>query len=129
MSPKVRQILYTLGVVVFAALTVLSTFKVIDPTTAASVSAALTSVLGLFGVTVAGTAAYNTTKQINQGAFDPAPEMSPADSVVNGVQAVLQAKEQAENELRRVQDAITGVVEDIPVLGPLATQILDQLQR
>jgi predicted RecA/RadA family phage recombinase len=129
MKPKARQILYVVGVVVFAALTVLSTFKVIDPDTAAVVSAALTSVLGLFGVTLAGTAAYNTGKQINDGVFEKAPELSPADSVVNGVQAVLEAKQRAEQELERVQDAITGVIDDIPVLGPLAQQVLDQLKR
>ena len=128
MKPKFRQLLYTLGVVVFAVLTVMSTFKVIDPDTAASVSAALTSVLGLFGVTVAGTAAYNTGKQINNGTFDEVPEVSPADSVVNGVQAVLEAKKNAERELSRVQDAISGVIDDIPVLGPLASQVFDQLK-
>jgi hypothetical protein len=129
MTPKVRQILYVVGVVVFAALTVLSTFKIIDPDTAASVSAALTSVLGLFGVTVAGTAAYNTSKQRHDGTFDPAPEVSPADVVVNGVQAVLQAKQDAERELEKVQEAITGAISDIPVLGPLASQVLEQLKR
>lgn len=128
MKPKFRQVLYTLGVVVFAVLTVMSTFKLIDPDTAASVSAALTSVLGLFGVTVAGTAAYNTGKQINNGTFDELPEVSPADSVVNGVQAVLEAKKNAERELSRVQDAISGVIDDIPVLGPLASQVFDQLK-
>lgn len=128
MKPKFRQVLYTLGVVVFAVLTVMSTFKLIDPDTAASVSAALTSVLGLFGVTVAGTAAYNTGKQINNGTFDEVPEVSPADSVVNGVQAVLEAKKNAERELSRVQDAISGVIDDIPVLGPLASQVFDQLK-
>jgi hypothetical protein len=128
MKPKFRQVLYTVGVVVFAVLTVMSTFKWIDPNTAASVSAALTAVLGLFGVTVAGTAAYNTGKQINNGTFDEVPEVSPADSVVSGVQAVLEAKKNAERELSRVQDAISGVIEDIPVLGPLANQVFDQLK-
>ena len=129
MSPKFRQILYTLGVVIFAGLTVMSTFKVIDPNTAASVSAALTSVLGLFGVTVAGTAAYNTGKQIHDGTFEPTPEVTPADQVVSGVTAVLEAKRNAERELERVQEAISGVVADIPVLGPLASQVLDQLSN
>lgn len=129
MKPKFRQYLYVFGVVVFAALTVASTFRVIDPTVAASVSAAVTAVLGLFGVTVAGTAAYNTNKQRQDGMFDATPVSSPADQVVNGVAAVLEAKENAERELQRVQDAITGVVTDIPVLGPLASQVLDQLKR
>lgn len=129
MTPKIRQLLYVVGVVVFAALTVLSTFKVIDPAAAASVSAALTSVLGLFGVTVAGTAAYNTNKQIHEGTFDPAPQVSPADAVVNGVQAVIEAKANAQREADRVADAISGLAKDVPVLGPLASQILDQIRK
>lgn len=126
MSPKAREILYTVGVVVFAALAVLSTFRVIDPDTAASVSAALTSVLGLFGVTVAGTAAYNTNKQRKEGAFDPA---SPVDQVVQGVNQVIAAKQTAEVELKKVQEALTGLVDDVPVLGPLAAEALDQILK
>lgn len=124
MPPKVRQLLYVLGVVVFAGLTVLSTFKVIDPNTAASVSAALTSVLGLFGVTVAGTAAYNTNKQINGGTFD---SVDPADQVVNGINAVIVQQQQAQQATDRVKNALNDAVKDIPVLGPLAQQAMNSL--
>lgn len=124
MTPKVRQILYTAGVVAFAALTVLSTFKIIDPNTAASVSAALTTILGLFGVTVSGTAAYNVTKQTKSGAFD---SVSPADQVVNGINAVIAQAEAAKADVDRVKDAVTTAVKDVPVLGPLAQQALDSL--
>lgn len=124
MPPKVRQLLYVFGVVVFAALTVLSTFKVIDPNTAASVSAALTSVLGLFGVSVAGTAAYNTNKQINRGTFD---DVDPADQVINGINAVRNQQQAAQNAADRVKDALSEAVSDIPVLGSLAKQAIDSL--
>lgn len=128
MSPKIREILYVIGVVVFAALTVLSTFKIIDPNTAASVSAALTSVLGLFGVTVAGTAAYNVNKQKNNGAFE---EHSPADQVVNGINAVLNQAQNAQAEVERVKEAVITAVNDVPIigatLGPLAQQAIDKL--
>lgn len=127
MTPKVRQYLYVFGVVVFAALTVASTFKVIDPNVAASVSAAVTAVLGLFGVTVAGTAAYNTNKQRNDGTFDRVGPQDPADMVVNGIEAVLQAQREAEANVDRVKEAVTTAVKDVPVLGPLASQALDQI--
>lgn len=125
MTPKVRQILYVVGVVAFALLTVLSATKVIDGQTAASVSAALTAVLGLFGVTVSGVAYNAVSKQQNNGAFDPPP--SPADQVVNGINAVLAQAEQAQAEVDRVKEAVSTAVADVPILGPLAQQALDRL--
>lgn len=124
MKPKARQILYTAGVVAFACLTVLSTFKVIEPDVAANVSAAVTTVLGLFGVTVSGTAAYNVTKQAKNGAFD---EVSPADKVVNSINEVLVQAQTAQAEVERVKDAVSQAVKDVPVLGPLAQQAIDSL--
>ena len=124
MTPKVRQILYTFGVVVFAVLTVASTFKIIDPDVAASVSAAVTAVLGLFGVTVAGTAAYNINKQQKDGSFD---DQDPADVVVQGIDAVLKAQQEAQSQVDRVRDAVSSAVKDVPVLGPLAKEALDRL--
>jgi hypothetical protein len=126
MPPKVRQILYVVGVVVFAALTVLSTFKVIDPNTAASVSAALTSVLGLFGVTVAGTAAYNVNKQQKNGSFD---SVEPADQIINGINEVRAQQQAAQEAADRVKDALSAAVKDIPVLGPLAQQAINSLPK
>lgn len=126
MPPKVRRILYVIGVVAFAALTILSTFKIIEPGTAASVSAALTSVLGLFGVTVAGTAAYNTGKQIHNGAFD---EVDPADQVINGINAVRSQQQAAQEAADRVKDALSTAVKEIPVLGPLAQQAINSLPK
>jgi glucan phosphoethanolaminetransferase (alkaline phosphatase superfamily) len=124
MTPKVRQILYAAGLVAFALLTVLSALRVIDENTAASVSAALTAVLGLFGVTVSGTAAWAVTKQQHAGAFD---EHSPADQVVNGINAVLNQANTAQADVERVKEAVSAAVNHIPVLGPLAQQALDNL--
>jgi glucan phosphoethanolaminetransferase (alkaline phosphatase superfamily) len=121
MSPKIRQYLYVFGVVAFASLTVLSTLKIIDPNTAASVSAALTSVLGLLGISVASTAAYNINKQKKNGAFD---SIDPAEQVINGINAVIDQQQQAQNAADRVKNALNDAVKDIPVLGPLAQQAM-----
>lgn len=130
MSPKLRQLLYAAGVAAFALLTVLSTFRVIDENTAASISAALTAVLGLFGVTISGTAAWAVTKQQQAGAFDA---HSPADQVVSGINAVIAQAQNAQAEIERVKDAVTSAVDQVPVLGPvlgpLAQQALDSLPK
>lgn len=126
MAPKARQLLYVFGVVAFAALTVLSTFKVIEPEAAASVSAALTSVLGLFGVSVAGTAAYNINKQTKNGSFD---NLDPADQVINGINAVVNQQQAAQQAADRVKEAFNNAVKDIPVLGPLAQQAINSLPK
>lgn len=126
MTPSIRKYLYAFGVVVFAALTVLSTFRIIDPNTAASVSAALTSVLGLFGVTGFGVAAYNTNKQINDGQFE---SVSPADKVIQGINDVVAQAESAKSDVERVKEAVSSVTRDIPILGPLAKQALDSLPK
>jgi glucan phosphoethanolaminetransferase (alkaline phosphatase superfamily) len=125
MTPRVRQILYVAGVVAFALLTVLSATRVIDGETAASVSAALTAVLGLFGVTVSGTAYAAVTRQQHNGAFDP--PASPADQVVNGINRVIEQANVAQADIERVKEAVNTAVQDVPILGPLAQQAIDQL--
>lgn len=128
-TPKIREILYAFGLLAFAVLTVLSTLRIIDGTVAASVSAALTAILGLFGVTVSGTAAYQVRKQIKTGTFEAT---DPADQVIRGVNAVVEQAQMAQSEVNRVTQVLTDAVEDatrIPVLGPLAKQALDMLNR
>lgn len=130
MTPKLRQILYVIGLVSFTGLTVLSTFKIIDPNTAANVSAALTAILGVFGVTGFGVAANAVTKQMNKGAFD---DVSPADQVLNGLNAVIANAQTAQTDVDRVKEAVETAVQNVPVigpvLGPLAQQALDSLPK
>ena len=115
MPAKVRQLLYVVGVVVFAALSVLSTFKVIDPDVAASVSAGVTAILGLFGVTVAGTAAYTINKQRHDGTIVEPSKPDIGDLI--------------QQELdKRLQQAGAPAIRDVPVLGPLAQEVLDRLK-
>ncbi len=126
MTPRFRQVLYALGLVIFAVLTLLSTLRIIDDAVAASVSAAVTAILGLFGVTVSGTAAWAVTKQQKSGAFT---EHSPADQVVSGINAVIAQAQHAQAEVDRVKDAVSTAVAEVPVLGPLAKQAIDSLPK
>ena len=126
MTPKFRQILYVLGLIAFTGLTLLSTFHVLDPGVAANVSAVLTTVLGLFGVTISGVAGYNVTKQVQNGTLAPS---APADQVINGIDAVVAQAQHAQSEVERVKNAVSNAVKDVPVLGPLAQQALDALPK
>jgi hypothetical protein len=129
MTPKFRQILYVIGVVAFAGLTLLSTFHILDPNVAASVSAALTTVLGLFGVTISGVAGYNVTKQVRNGTITPNTPAAPADQAISGLDAVIAQAQHAQAEVERVKNAIGEAVQNVPILGPLATQALNTLPK
>ena len=128
LPPKARLALYTVGVLVFAVVSVLSLFKVIDPAVAANVSAQLVSVLGLFGITIAGTAAYNVSKQQQDGTFDQEP-LSPADKIHTGLSEVLDQKAAADAAVETVKNIVIEKSRELPVLGPLAEQILSQLTK
>lgn len=124
MSPKFRQTVYSLGAIATSVLTLLSVWRVLDPNTASSVSAGLAALLSLFGVGAAGTAAVMTGQQRKDGTFE---HPSPADQVVNGIQAVLEAQKKAQEEVERVKEAVSDAVGTVPVLGPLAKEALDQI--
>jgi malonyl CoA-acyl carrier protein transacylase len=112
-----------------ALLGVLSLWQIIDPNTASVVNAGLAGVLSLLGAGAAGTAVVAVNKQRHDGTFDPAPEVDPAQVVVNGVKAALEAKDTADRELARIQEAITGAIENVPVLGPLASEVLERVTK
>ena len=129
MTPKFRQILYVVGLIAFTGLTLLSTFHILDPNVAASVSAALTTILGLFGVTISGVAGYHVSKQVQNGSFTPTAPAAPADQAISGLDAVIAQAQHAQAEVERVKSAVTQAVKDIPVLGPLAQQAMDSLPK
>lgn len=125
MTPKIRQTIYAVGAIATSLLTLLSVWRILDPATASTINAALAGLLSLLGVGAAGTAAVVTKKQRHDGTFDGPPD--PADAVVNGIEAVLKAKQEAEAQVDRVRDAVSNAVKDVPVLGPLAQEALDRL--
>lgn len=126
MTPKARQTIYAVGTIATAILGLLSLWKVLDPGTASTLNAALTGLLSLLGVGAAGTAAVVTNKQRHEGMFD---KQAPADIVVNAIQAVTDAKVQAERDATRVAEAVAGFTKEVPVLGPLASEILEQIRK
>lgn len=130
MTPKIRQSLYAVGTIATSVLSLLAVWKVLDPSTASTLSAGLTALLSLVGVGAAGTAAVITGKQRKDGTFE---SLSPADQVVDGINGVIAQAEAARQDFERVKEAVTAVaidaVDDVPVVGSLAAEILQQLNR
>lgn len=130
MTPKIRQSLYQVGVIATSLLSLLALWKVIDPAAASFLNTGLLAVLSLLGVGATGTAAVITGRQRKDGTFDA---LSPADQVVNGINGVIAQAEAARQDFDKVKDAVSSVVidavEDVPVVGSLAAEILQQLNR
>lgn len=124
LTPKIRTILYAVGLLATGTLTMLSVFRIIEPGAASTISAQIAAFLGIFGVGATGTAAVITNRQRKDGTFD---QPDPADVVVNSIEAVLAAQQHAQANVERVKDAVTKAVKDVPILGPLAKQAIDAL--
>lgn len=125
MSPKFREILYKFGVVVIPLLGVLATFGFEQ---ANSLTIAVTAILSVFGVTISGTAAYNTAKQRKDGVFDSSDPAPPEHQIIDGLTKLQQQKDALDAAVGTVTNALSGATKDIPVLGPLASQILSQIK-
>lgn len=125
MTPRIRQSLYALGTIATSALTLLSLWSVVSPAAATHISSALAALLSLLGVGAAGTAAVVTNKQRQDGTFDQA---DPVSQVTAGVKAVQDQLANAKAQAEAVRVAVSDVVDDIPVLGPMAADALAKIK-
>lgn len=124
MTPRIRQSIYYLGTLISGVVGIALLWGGLSAGVADHVNQLVAGLVALLGGAAPAVAAKTVTKQINEGRFE-AP--SPADQVIDGINAVIAAKSAAQAEIDRVKDAVTSVVQDIPVLGPLAKQAMDSL--
>ena len=123
MTPKVRQLLYSLGLIATGALTLLSVFRIIDPNTSSTVSAAVSALLSVFGVGAAGTAAVTVGRQINRGMYAPKSEQ-PAVEAASALEAVTR---QYNDLLSQVTAGMEQVHQTAAALGTVAQPIINEL--
>lgn len=126
MSPKIRQSLYQLGAALLAVLGVVQVWGGVDAGTVDNIHQVVTGLLTLIGAGAPVVAAKHVNAQRKDGTFD---SVAPADQVINGVQAVIQASAHAQAEVDRVKQAVTDIASTVPVLGPLATQVINSIPR
>jgi hypothetical protein len=124
MSPKFRQTIYYIGTLISGVIGIALLWGGISSGSADSIQQIVAGVVSLLGAGAPAIAAKKVDTQRKDGTFDPVP---PADQVINGVNAVIAARDAAQAEADRVKDAVADVVNEIPVLGPLASQAIKNI--
>jgi len=127
MTPKIRQTLYLLGTVATSLVTLAAVWHGIDGGTATALGNTITAILGLLGVGATATAGTVVAKQRTDGTLDftgTAAEQAVAAIEVVNTQAVA-----AVSDRDRVRDALGDLAATIPVVGPLAQQVIDRAGR
>lgn len=117
MTPKLAQTLYQLGALVSAVLGIALIWGGIDSGAADSINQIIGGLVALIPGATNAVAGKRVSTQRNDGTFET---VAPADQVINGVQAVIEAQAKAQTDIDRVKDVVTAVIGTVPVLGPLA---------
>ena len=126
MSPKIRESLYQLASVLLAGLGLAQVWGGVDGGTVDNISQIVTGLLTLLGAGAPAVAAKKVNTQRKDGTLDT---VAPADQVINGVQAVIEARAAAQAEVDRVKQAVNDIAATVPVLGPLATQVINSIPK
>lgn len=124
MTPRIRQSIYLLGTVLSSVTGIALLWGGLSADTAHSVTQLVAGLVALVGGAAPAVAAKTVGKQINEGAFNS----TPADQVIAGVQAVIQASVAAQSDVERVKAAVDSAISEVPVLGPLAKQAIDSIK-
>ena len=126
MNSKIAQTLYALGTVVTGIVSTVLIWGGISAESAAGITQAIAGLLTLLGGTaVTTTAGIRVTKQRKDGTLDT----NPVDQVLGGLTAIADAKAQAAADFDKVTQAATDVLGQVPVLGPLAQQVIDTVRK
>ena len=121
MSPKIRQTAYTLGTVATSVVPLLALWRGIDTNTATALGNTITGLLGLLGVGASATAGVVLSRQRKDGTLE---HPSPVDQAISAIQATVDQVQSASADLDRVKVAVSDVFGQLPVVGPLAQQVI-----
>jgi hypothetical protein len=124
MSPKIRQTAYILGTVATSVVTLLALWRGIDTHTATALGNAITGLLGLLGVGASATAGVVLSRQRKEGVVDA----SPVDQAISAINATVAQVQSASADLDRVKNAVSDVFGSLPVVGPLAQQVIKSVE-
>ena len=128
MSPRIRQAIYYLGTVVSGVLGIALVFHGISADAAGSINSMVAGFIALLGGSApSAIAAHNVAKQRADGTLDFTG--SPAEQAIAAIQATANAAAAATSSLDKVKSAVSDVFGTVPVLGPLAQQVIDLGKR
>ena len=118
MTPKIRQLLYTVSAIASALIPLLVTYKVLDPSSGTA-WINLVGVLGVLGGTGAATAAVMTSRQRKDGTLDFSG--TPAEQAIEAIKATVAQAGTARSDLQELFRAVSQV---IPVALDAAKPVL-----
>lgn len=126
-NPKARLTVYQIGKIASAVIALLAIWKVVDGGTANLILNALEGVLGLMGIVVSGVAATAVSRQMT----DHTLEFSgpPVQQAVEAINAVAAEANTTLSDRDRILAAAGQLAGAIPVVGPLAQQVIDTVGR
>jgi hypothetical protein len=126
LPPRVAQTIYNVGLLATSLLTIASIWNWVSGDTSSAVAGAITSLLSLLGVGATTTGSVRVANQRKDGTLDfSGPAAQQAVDAINAVTAQAQA---AASDLDAVKAAAGTLAASIPVVGPLARQVIDSVQ-
>ena len=125
MSPKLRQSFYYLSTIVTGVIGLGLLYGGLSSGLADHVTAVLAGIGGLIGAAGPALAGSKVNAQRKDGTFDSS---DPVTQVANGVKAVQDQLASARAQAEAVKSVVSNVIDDIPVLGPLAADALSKIR-
>lgn len=125
LPPRVAQTIYQVGLIASSAVTVAAIWHGIDGGTATSLGNAITALLGLLGVGATATANVRVGAQRKDGTLDFTG--TAAQQAVEAIGAVTAQAQAAASDLDKVKAAAADLAGPLPVVGPLAQQVIDSV--
>ena len=125
LPPKIAQTIYQIGLIASSAVTVAAIWHGIDGGTATSLGNAITALLGLLGVGATATANVRVGAQRKDGTLDFTG--TAAQQAVEAIGAVTAQAQAAASDLDRVKAAAADLAGSLPVVGPIARQVIDSV--
>lgn len=125
MNAQTRRWLYLATGLAAAVIPILVQLGVIDTGQGESTNTLILTIASLFGATGAATAARHTHQQIKDGLHDPA--LPPVDQLRESANQVIAQAQEAQVNLDVLKDITGSLVGQVPVIGGLVQQAMNQL--
>lgn len=125
MIAKLRQTYYYFGSIVTGAIGILLVFNGISAGTAGHITEILTGFGALLGAGAPALAGKKVGEQLKEGVFET---FDPATQVSQGVQAFKEMDQAVRAQAETIKSVLSGAIDDVPVLGPLAKDALDRIK-
>ena len=125
MNAQTRRWLYLATGLAAAVIPILVQLGFIDTGQGESTNTLILTIASLFGATGAATAAKHTNQQIKDGLHDPA--LPPVDQLRESANQVIAQAQEAQVNLDVLKDITGSLVGQVPVIGGLVQQAMNQL--